>query len=98
VEQGGFVNPSSTDALNGALGLILTGGAIYLVIWLVVVFIASYAFYRIVRSAVRDGMLDADHKLSGGLRPIGGSSAPQYATAQVGAPPAPTYRGPGAQQ
>ena len=90
--------PSSSGSLDGFFGLIFAGGAIYLVISLALVFIGYYIFYRIVRAAVRDGMVEA-HIRTGGFGSGGGSaSVPAYSAVQVGAPAAPTYRGPGAQQ
>ena len=50
---------SSTDAANALIGLALTGGLIYFLVWIGVVWLFLYIFYRIIKAAVRNGIIEA---------------------------------------
>jgi len=50
---------SSTDAANALLGLVLAGGLIYFLIWIGVVWLFLYIFYRLIKAAVRNGIIEA---------------------------------------
>jgi hypothetical protein len=93
--------PYDASSLAGSLlGLLFAGGVIYLLLWFAVCFIGAYISYRIIKAAVRNGMIEAINRtgLSGGVG--SGGYVQGYPPAQsYGPPPAPIteqpgYRGP----
>lgn len=50
---------SPTEALGSLLGLLLAGSLIYILIWIGVVWLFLYIFYRIIKAAVRNGIIEA---------------------------------------
>ena len=91
----GLATPAASDPFSSLLGAVIAGGLIYILFALVVTFVSYYIFYRIVRAAVRDGVVDA-HRKTGGLGSGGGgNSLSGWPPAQdLGAPAAPVYRSP----
>lgn len=91
----GLVQPSATDALGGVFASIVTGGLLGLLVVGLVLIVGWYILYRVVRSAVRDGMVDANRKTGGGVIAGGGGYVNGWPPEQqVSAPAAPVYRGP----
>jgi len=91
---GAAVPGGSGDPFGSLLGVVVAGGLIYILVVLAVAFISYYIFYRVVRAAVRDGVVDA-HRKTGGLGSSGsGTSLSGWPPDQSVAPAASGYRGP----
>lgn len=86
------VQPGVTDATGGLFGALLAGGLVIILIYVLAFLIGTYFTYRLIRAAVRDGIIAANRKT--GVS-IGGGSPAQVngwpPAQEVGAPPAPVY-------
>jgi hypothetical protein len=83
--------PNSAYDPSSAIAAIFAGGLVFFVIWAALVFLGFYVGYRILKSAVRNGTVEALKK-TGYADELGHRVyAPVYPQVQnYGAPPAPS--------
>jgi hypothetical protein len=74
---------SSTDALGALMNLLLAGSLIYILLWIGLTWLSLYIFYRIVKAAVRNGVIEAQGGQVGKQR-LGSSLVRGYPPAQSG--------------
>jgi hypothetical protein len=85
---------SAASGIGGLVGAVLTGGIVVLLFFLLLLILIMWVYYRLIRAAVRDGILDAAKKTGsdgGGTPMVNGYPPHQDATPLT---PHYGYRGP----